>query len=234
MSDERVYALPVERGCGTREEGGVYWETESSPSGHPVEYFLACPPTPVDTEALGIAPIGVKVVQVGKVWHVIDWVGSQHYPNVADYVEEVRRFGVSRRMPKSLDFSKLTAESRILLLHSRAVITHPKPYWDERDEFTPCPKEVPGHPDDGKPDGMCATLWWEDLTDLEDGVRVMPSFRYEGHAAPATADGEHQVAIFASFPLGRLVVVEDAEGECEETFQRMKKAVGVRCDIVEA
>jgi hypothetical protein len=93
------------------------------PGGRPVEDFLFCPPTRLEELAKWtgeLAHLGVKLVQVGSVWHIFDWVGSQHYPNVADFVEEVRRFGLSRRLPKTLDFSKLTAESRIFLVHDRA------------------------------------------------------------------------------------------------------------------
>ena len=36
-------ADPVERGCGEREQGGVYAETGLSPYGTPLEYFLIDP-----------------------------------------------------------------------------------------------------------------------------------------------------------------------------------------------
>ena len=65
--------------------------------------------------ALGLSPIGVQLVERDGVWHILDWIGSEHYPNVADFLEEVRRFGLSRRLAKTVDFSKLTERSKILV-----------------------------------------------------------------------------------------------------------------------
>lgn len=37
-------ALPVERGCGFRERGGLYLELGLSRNGLPFDWFLLCPP----------------------------------------------------------------------------------------------------------------------------------------------------------------------------------------------
>ncbi len=37
-------AIPVERGCGTREEDGLYWELGMGPGGRPLIDFLLDPP----------------------------------------------------------------------------------------------------------------------------------------------------------------------------------------------
>lgn len=228
-------AIAVPRGCGTRKAGGVYAETGLSPNGLPVEAFLLDPPITIP-EALHLAPQGVHWVRRGDVWHVVDWVGSQHYPNVADFVEEVRRFGLSRRLPSNAEFSRLTAASRIILVHARAFALHNR----SPDQAPhPCPKRVvinlgrelraqlpeQGMDADeatvaGHEGGVtyCAGQWWEQVVggevDEATGLvrRTMPSFSY---LAKPAADGDHQYApgFFATFPLSRLVVVRDPAGQ---------------------
>jgi integrase len=59
--------------------------------GVPLEDFLLDPPAPLTLEAqrrLGITPIGVKLLadpNDPRTYHVVDWVGTKHYPNVADF-----------------------------------------------------------------------------------------------------------------------------------------------------
>lgn len=103
--DPHPKAIPVPRGCGERKQTAVYCEVGMGPGGRPLEDFLICPPQKINPAELGVRPIGVRLVQHQAVWHTLDWMGSEHYPNVADMVEEVRRFGLSRRLPRTLDFS---------------------------------------------------------------------------------------------------------------------------------
>lgn len=119
-----------ERGCGKRAAGGVYAETLTGPYGHPIEEYLIDPPYLVDAPTLGLTPVGVKLVEMpnrqaadGTPVHWIwDWVGAGYYPNPADFVEEARLYGASRRLPKNLDWSLITPETRLVLVHSRAGI----------------------------------------------------------------------------------------------------------------
>jgi hypothetical protein len=161
-------ARPGKRGCGTRVAGGVYAECGTSPFGEPVEYFLVEPWGKADAAALGLSSIGVKVIENPEtgVSHVFDIVGQEHYRNVADFIEETRVLGVSRRLPKTLDFSKLTADSRLVLLHRRAWIGYAKEHFDaRRDEGLPnvCPKHCEYHIADFIQPRFCASLWWEDV-----------------------------------------------------------------------
>ncbi len=61
------------------------------------------------------------------VTHVFDIVGQEYYPNIADFLEEARRLGVSRRMEleDSRQYARLSTRSRLMLLHHRAVINNP-------------------------------------------------------------------------------------------------------------
>ncbi len=94
------------------------------------------------------------VVGPNGVVHLADRVGLEHYPNVADFCEEMASFGASRRMPQTL-FSMtveiedkkrpviecLTPESRLLLIHDRAIITN----WQQATPTWGCPKGYDFH-----------------------------------------------------------------------------------------
>lgn len=234
-------AVMVPRGCGERVQGGVYAECGLGPNGTPVEEFLIDPPVPVPP-ALPITAIGVQLIERDGVHHILDWVGSAHYPNVADFVEEVMHFGMSRRLPNNLEWGKITPASRHLLIHARAYVANCTEYaqWD-------CPQHKPAHapaevlreftervlsPDTDvfkvAPCTCCAGFWWRDIeggepdpnatTISDEVIRKMPSFEYFGHARPAGCEPKYAPAFFAAFPITRLVVVEgeDSESTLEE------------------
>lgn len=235
-------AIPVVRGCGTRKKGGIYFETGLSPNGQPLEYFIIDPPILV--EDWNLSPVGVQLIERNGVTHIIDWVGSEHYPNVADFLEEVRRFGLSRRLSSSLDFSRISERTRILLVHARAWVDN----FQEYGSWT-CPKEFPGHKpevlrQEPEPDKrMCAGVWWEDIEggeppratrlhgewDQQDVERRMPSFSYLARQRPEQVTPQYRPAIFASFPCSRLVVVK---GDHETNLDTARKA-GVNVAEVE-
>ncbi len=84
-----MFAIPATRGCGKRKPGGCYAEVGMSPNGKPVEYFLCDPPVLLD--GWKVSSVGVQLIEVNGVHHILDVVGQQHYPGVADFVEEVSR-----------------------------------------------------------------------------------------------------------------------------------------------
>lgn len=228
-------AIPVTRGCGSRKPSGIYFESGLSPSGQPVEYFLCDPPVLVDDWHL--SPVGVQLIERNGITHIVDWVGRMHYPNVADFVEEVRRFGLSRRLSSKLEFSRISPQTRILLVHQRAWIDNFAEYqtWS-------CPKQIPGHAIEVLPHEpeararMCAGVWWEDVEggiepktrrfdgedDERDIERVMPSFTYIARKKPDSVEPKYKNAIFASFPCSRLVVVK---GNHEQNLEKAKAAL---------
>lgn len=232
-------AIPIVRGCGTRKRGGIYAECGLSPWGEPLEHFLVDPPVPVDAAALGLSPIGVTLITDpgSGATHVLDWVGEEAYPNVADFAEEVRRFGLSRRLPKTLPFARLSEKSRVVLVHRRSSVAGATAY--AADWRRPCPKQLPDHAEPSTAPSLCAGLWWEDVaggvpvepvgSGEQDDARLvrrhMPSFSYLARTAPAGAAPDYVPAIFASFPVTRLVVIEDPEGGGHETaLQRAEQA----------
>ena len=216
--DEQMFAVAtVPRGCGSsRTKGGVYWETSHSPHGQPIEFWLSDPPVKIDPDDLGISTQGVKLLEANGVYHVLDWIGGMYYPNVTDFIEEARRFGVSRKCELHADdYALLSPESKLICIHSAAYLDEPAIHWGVRigmgDEFFGgkykwdlCPKENTEHDinreamlslmaDPKFKSPMCAGLWWEDcmfVEPIEDnsrlGIRTMPAFRYRCAVSPAS------------------------------------------------
>ena len=199
------------RGCGSRVVGGIYAEVKQGAGGSPIEAFLVDPPKAVDSGALGLTDKGVRLIEIGGVWHVFDIVGEKYYPYVADFVEEGRRMGISRRLPQNLDFEKLDpVQSRLVLLHRKALITNVEEVgFLERHHI--CPKALPNH-EEGLLDGMCAAFWWQDFAAKaldEDGIRTMKNGdQYVGRLRPqGRAKSERELAIFMSLPITNLAVI---------------------------
>jgi hypothetical protein len=173
------------RGCGVREPGGAYIAVPLGPGGRPVEEFLVDPPVVVDAGALGLCAVGTTMIERDGVTHVFDVVGREHYPTVAEFVGEARRMGISRRISASADFSRITSQSRLVLLHAHADIANALEFPTE----ARCPCEVEDHLVAGF-SGMCARLWWEE---------------------PLEA-AHHRLALFASFGGPQTEVVNDPIG----------------------
>jgi len=223
-----------ERGCGTRKKGGIYAVTPLGKHGQPVEAFLLCPPKLLNFDV----PVrGMLPVVLNGTTNLIDWVGAQYYPNVADFVEEVRLFGLSRAMSPTAPFEELTAQSRLITVHPRAWIHNISeygiPYWT-------CPKNIRGHgfTDPGTAEvPMCAGAYWWDVTDGEPlevaagtrqaddaeraVTRQMPSFRYFAHCRPEGVVPEYSPAAFAAWPIAKLQVIRGEYGEHEPAIDRL-------------
>jgi hypothetical protein len=202
-----------------RIKGGIYAELPLSPFGTPVEAFLIEPPGEVP-DSLGLTPLGVKLIEIGGTWHVIDWVGSQHYPYVADFVQEVKALGLSRRLPKTLEFEKLTPASRIILVHSNAIMDGWEEVWERDTEDWTCPKDrLRANPDD-HPEGQCIASWWHDIKaeDLGPGPEPSGAARTPAGDTPPYAAwprleeaGPRRPGIFGMFPLPQITVIHDPD-----------------------
>lgn len=214
----RLGADPVVRGCGTRQSSGIYLECGLGRDGQPLEFFLLDPPLPIASFAITIAKLGVSLFEHNGVTHVLDWVGSIHYPCPTDFLEEVRRFGLSRRAQRSLDFSKISENSRIFVAHDRGRVIDPVPLLADRVQYSAsreqpyCPKHIDGHKTavDAIP---CAALHWESVpgvTEWSGGrvvTRVLPSFRYVAAMPPKDVFPKFAPAVVAWFPLTRIAVI---------------------------
>jgi hypothetical protein len=129
----------MNRGCGKRKAGGVYICTKLSPHGVPLEEFIIDPPEAYEGEKFRV-PI---ILEKNGVNHLLFWVGKEFYPFPSDFVEEVRRFGASKRVPVEFPIQKLSAGSLMFFIHSLAIIKNHK-------VLPPpprCPKRLKGHLD---------------------------------------------------------------------------------------
>jgi hypothetical protein len=171
------------------------------------------------------------------VTHVLDWVGQGTSPagpgywNVADFVEECKRFGSSRKVPRTFDFSVLTQESRQLFVHARAYVED-WGYWDD----WRCPKNLEGHDHDAfdvvlvRP---CLGICWHDVegalpTTVDEGeeppyyLRHMPSFAYTCQPRPHNEPVQYRPAIFLSLPISHVAVVQAEDGSHKDTLARVQ------------
>jgi hypothetical protein len=141
-------AAAVLRGCGERTPGGVYIECGLSPVGRPFDDFLIDPPLALPAgmgkETLANKPQFWTDPESDAV-HLVIWVGEAHYPHLADFVEEAKRAGISRKISPHLldrpDFSRVSLASRMILAHPRALETR----WLDQAPPLRCLKGVPGH-----------------------------------------------------------------------------------------
>lgn len=119
---------PGERGCGVRQPDALYFEHETSDVGVPLEYFVIDPP--IDCAKWGVKSFrDYRLFQDEEtgIWHLINWVGEGYYPSPHDFLEECRSKGLSRRVKKGFDFSKLTlGKSCIYFAHRKAIDTETK------------------------------------------------------------------------------------------------------------
>jgi hypothetical protein len=155
-----IRALPGERLCGKgRTEDAIYLESGVSPQGKPLEEFLVDVPKGFDVLMHGISSIGVKLFQDDHgIWHVIDRVGTSHYASPADFLEEARRMGFSRKVSATLDFSKLGPGSQFIFVHDRGLVSNAAAFveHDFLDAFLcPCGKRH-------LPSQGCTGLHWYD------------------------------------------------------------------------
>ena len=111
----------MSRGCGDRKTDSIYFESRLSIKGEPIENFIIDPP--IDCEKKGIKwSRSYQIFQKDGVNHLIDWVGESFYESPWDFIEECRIKGMSRRVQKSFDFTKITpGKSQIFFAHKKAI-----------------------------------------------------------------------------------------------------------------
>lgn len=111
----------AERNCGTRKNNGLYVCVNSSPFGLPVEHFLLDPVVSSELKSFR-TPIIVERKDGGGIADIIVYIGKEAYPFIPDFIEEADVLGISRRIPRTFPFERLTPhKSRMFLLHERAI-----------------------------------------------------------------------------------------------------------------
>jgi hypothetical protein len=205
----------IERGCGYREQGGAYLECGLDEDGAPLEEFLIDPPRAFDIDT----KIGQELIDVNGTVHIFDWIGSGHYPYVSDFVEEVRRYGVSRRISRNFDLDRLSRESRMILVHKRARFeghAEDREFVETHGDGLPS-RHCAFYEQQGEeahldfPTGACTRKWWWDAEpNAEKYTRKVASFEYGPVLGAEMPDPVP--AIFASFPISNVAVIQANDG----------------------
>jgi hypothetical protein len=216
-------AMAVERGCGFREENGVYFETGLSPFGRPLEEFMFDPVIEIPY-GFTVPERGMTLLEWGGTWHVVNRVGAESYPSPLDFLEEGRRFGFSGRVQHTFEWEKLEyGKSRILHCHPRAKLLSRIEYLDAvhaRVGELVCPTHRLVHEQSAKIRELeCVAMWRHDIDrkegrtfeigDVEGHVLVkMPSFSYEAWLRPEGVKPKYELAFMVGLPISRIAVVQ--------------------------
>ncbi len=183
----------IVRGCGVREEGGLYVCSGLSPYGLPFSEFVIDPPIPFDGDPFR-APMIIE--RDGKK-HLMLWVGAEHYPYVSDYLEETRRYGVSKRISADFPIDELDIGSFLFLVHPKAIVVD--------HEYLPpvefCPKNDPTHKENNE---ICCLGHSYAVAEPNVGVnkRQLGSTEYEVYpCSVSSAHYEFKAGIFLRMPI---------------------------------
>jgi hypothetical protein len=220
-----------ERACGkARTSDSIYLENPTSPFGEPIESFYVDLPIPLNPESINLTPIGVQLIQDEStgVYHIFDWIGEKHYPSPADFLEEARLMGISRKLSPSLDYTKLTAASLLICVHPRAVIISPELY-------TPTAWQCPTSKNHEHNEPCIGWHWHEcfnqvDFTDEATGKmwRIQPSGQYELKPSYPRHTTQTACGIFARVPISRLVVTARDDNSFDSAkLERISKSSGI-------
>ena len=203
------------RQCGPgRQEGHIYAECGFSDQGAAIERFLLDFPQAVNPAQLGLSAQGVSFIERQGIWHVVDLIGAVHYPHAADFIEEARAIGISRKIPRTSDFGKLGPGSSLILIHPRGKVTNADALAPFAPGFgCPCGK---GHPA-AQP---CAGYhWWTAPGDVPGGqVRTLKRTAYRVNALRSLCpEPTFTAAYIMAVPISNLSVIKNGGGGVNQT-----------------
>lgn len=240
--------MPPLRGCGTRVLNGMYAVTKIGIGGIPFHQCLIDPTIPISPADFGATAIGVKLFQRGDVWHILDIVGENFYPLPVDFIEEARLYGVSRRLPSNLDFSRLTKKSMLFLAHKKAFLSNAGDYAEHIDfSDLHCPTHHQEHAENlvaKNGDKHCVGYLWCDaevrrnkdvLTQTKfaglPGVmrRLASAEYYIAGARPVSP--EYKTAIFMRVPITSLQVIGNVDGEAGKKADAISKKTKLNVEV---
>ncbi len=228
------------RGCGNRKAGGVYIESKLCAEGAPFYTAIVDPPVIVPEELISrISAVGMTMWERNGVNHLVDVVGECHYPNPADFVEESRRMGLSRRISNKFPLDKLTpGQSRIILVHNKAYINNWRELYEGRttQDLPQCPTHNAAHDlsvDRNK--AMCARCWYMDHEAPAGSMQVRhmvetPSVTYRAHYRTSGVESSYTPAIFMSWPITNIAVITGPESH--ETANKVRSLTSLLVEEV--
>lgn len=247
------------RGCGERKEGEAYACFGIGSGGRAIEDFIVDPVRPWPGKFQRFIKILPRdPANPGGLCDLMIFIGAENYPSVWSYIEEARRFGVSRRMPANLSFERLTpGQSKMVLVHSKAIplsfnYVLNRPFtplrgckhtheWLDAQRYSEVPVGYhPGH----EIQTMC-TFALQDLAVAnhhrfervgEDKFRIdMPSFSFEGNfphlpdlRGQRLAFQEWGTGIFMALPLTHF----EFRNKAQKVIWERAKAAGFQTAIV--
>jgi hypothetical protein len=119
------------------------------------------PAPAIDPVTFGLSPIGVKVIERDGIVHLMDWVGEEHYPTPAAFLDEAATMGISRRLPGTTIATRLSpGESRLLLVHKHAWMAEEVRQHTLLNEPWYCPHHDVDHEAGACDEGVCSGAWW--------------------------------------------------------------------------
>lgn len=217
-----IRASGGERLCGGgRHAGEMYLESGQCQGGRPIEDFLVDLPLTIDPVEWNISPIGISTfVDEHGITNVLDWVGETHYPEVADFIEEARRLGVSRRVSHTGPIEHLSAQSRLFLLHPRAAILNAAAFLTPPAFRCPCQQ---GH----TTQQGCLGLAWHASENAGPGRRQLARGETYAVRPPLAGKPEYGLAVFMTVPITALTVIAHPETDIQNARETRVRQSGL-------
>jgi len=223
------------RGCGVREQGGIYVCADVSTFGEPIYYFLV--DAVLEWRGARVLRSPMVIEDRKGINHLVLGVGVEFYPFVSDFVEEAKFMGVSKRVPRNFDFSVLTPlKSRLLLVHRKAI-----PTFRYEVEHSWCPKSL--FKGDQGVHRCVGDLWalssleyvkekHELIGETKDGyVKVKtPSVEYRVSKAYANGKPTYKMGIFLCIPKFHFEYV-NKKGKAPKELKRKIEKAGFRLEV---
>jgi hypothetical protein len=215
------------RGCGGMKSDALYMTWSLGSGGIPVQKLVICPVWALNPKKLGLKTQGVTLLPAfdnggnmlytksnDLVYDVFDWVGSSYYPYKLTMYKEICWGGLSRRIPKNTDFSKIfRGYSKHYLIHSRGVIMNGIQQVREAVNDLEHPNCLRGWHDipfEFSFTDTCSAMWWhevfaKDCIQDDDGrwLAQHPSFDYEVY--PTEEHLTWGPGAFMALPIGAFV-----------------------------
>ena len=207
-------ATPGARLCGKgRTTHGLYVECGQFNHGlMDIEHALLDPPQPYDFAGFGLSKIGVNVLPDGN---IVDWVGEEHYPYPADFIEEARVMGISRKISPQTDLSLVTSRSLLILVHAKAVASQPGHL-----HHGSCPSTQHSH---GQ---ACAMQHWN-IPGADDSSTQRHTTQGSYTVYPQASSPQYQPGVFMVIPITNLTVITDPQGHTKLSASKAVLTSGI-------
>ncbi len=170
----------------------------------PIEEYLIDPPEFVG----GVRFRGPIILEKNGARPLVFWVGKEFYPYPSDFIEEVRRFGASKRVPIDFPIEKLSRWSLMFFVHSRAIVgdyqTLPPPPL--------CPKRLESHLANQT---YCLGHSYRVAPANHEGRRKIGDAIYEVEPLPAEASPHYAPGIFLRLPITDIDHVVHKSGKAD-------------------